>query len=102
MKIILWDIETSPIKAYTWDLFPNYLAHNNIIEDWRILCVAWKELGKSKVESVSCFDAGEKNSDYNVVKKIRQVLDDVDILIHHHGDKFDLKKLNARLAYWRL
>lgn len=101
-KILVWDIETSPISTYTWDLFPDRINHSNIIEDFHILCICWKELGKSKVHSVSCFDAGKKNDDYNVVKTMRDVLEDVDILIHHYGNKFDLPKFNARLAYHQL
>lgn len=103
MKICVWDIETSPMKTYTWGLFPNNgIPHSAIIEDWHILCIAWKELGKKQVESVSCFDSGNKQDDYNVVKKVRKMLEDVDILIHHNGDEFDLKKFNSRLIYHKL
>lgn len=102
MKIIVWDIETAPISTFSWDLYPGQISHNNLITDWYILCACWKELGKSKVHSVSCFDEGKRNDDYNVVKKMREVLEDADLVIHHYGDKFDLPKLNARLVYHRL
>ena len=92
MKIILWDIETSPIKAYTWGLFPKSIHHDNIIEDFKILCVAWKELGSKKAESVTIFDSGKKDDDLNVVKKVHEVLSDADIIVGHNGDKFDLKR----------
>jgi DNA polymerase elongation subunit (family B) len=95
-KIIIWDIETSPIVSYTWNLFPKYLSHDNIVEDWFIICGAWKELGSKKVEAVSIKKLGD---DYEVVKKLRDTLADADIIVHHYGDKFDLKKLNARLIY---
>lgn len=97
MKIIIWDIETSWVKAYTWNLWPNNgIPHDNIIEDWSILCGAWKELGKDKVHTVAVKNVGD---DKEVVKKLRDVLSDASLVIHHNGDKFDIKKLNARLIY---
>lgn len=96
-KIILWDIETSWVKAYTWNLWPqNGIPHNNIIEDWSILCGAWKELGSDKVHAVAVSKVGD---DKEVVQKLRDVLSDASIIIGHNGDKFDIKKLNARLIY---
>lgn len=95
-KIIIYDIETSPIVSYTWNLFPKYLSHDNIIQDWYIICGAWKELGSKKVEAVAIKKPGD---DYEVVKKLRDVLSEADIIVHHNGDSFDIKKINARLIY---
>src|SRR5688572_2283985 len=96
-KIILFDVETSWVKGYFWNLWPqNGIPHDNIIEDWSILCGAWKELGKDKVHSVAVKSVGD---DKEVVKKLRDVLSEASLVIHHNGDKFDIKKLNARLIY---
>ena len=94
MKIILWDIETTPMINYTWNLYPERISHDSIIQDWSIICGAWKELGSDKVHAVSIKTVGD---DYDVVKKLREVIAGADIVVHHNGDKFDLKKLNARL-----
>jgi uncharacterized protein YprB with RNaseH-like and TPR domain/predicted RNA-binding Zn-ribbon protein involved in translation (DUF1610 family) len=40
--------------------------------------------------------------DYNVVKKLRDVLSEADVCVHHNGDKFDIKKLNWRIIYHKL
>jgi uncharacterized protein YprB with RNaseH-like and TPR domain len=95
-KIILWDIETTPLSAYTWTLWPKSLSHENIIEDWSIICGAWKELGKDKVHTVAIKKVGD---DKAIVQKLRDALADADVIIHHNGDKFDIKKLNTRLIY---
>jgi hypothetical protein len=97
MKIILWDIETSWVKGYFWNLWPqNGIPSDNIIDDWSILCGAWKELGKDKVHAVAVKKVGD---DKEVCKKLRDVLSEASLVIHHNGDKFDVKKLNARLIY---
>ncbi len=96
MKIILWDIETSHVLAYTWGLWDQNIPHTSIVQDRGILCGCWKELGKKNVHSVAIKKVGD---DYEVVKKLRDVLADADIVVHHNGDKFDVKRLNARLIY---
>lgn len=97
--VILFDIETAPLIATSWDLYPKYLSHDNILQDWFIICGAWKELGKKLVSAVSITKGGD---DYKVVKALRQVLKDADIVVGHNLDKFDVKKLNARLIYHKL
>lgn len=103
-KIVVWDIETSPIQAWTWSLYNVNIGHKQIIKDWSIICACWKELGKGKVHYASVLGdpkrfAKDHLDDYHVVKKLREMLEDVDILVAHNGDRFDLKKFNARLAH---
>ncbi len=95
-KIIIWDIETTPLLAYSWNLYPDHISHDSIVEDWSIICGCWKELGKSKVNAVAITKVG---SDYEVVKALRNALKDADIIVHHNGDRFDIKKLNTRLIF---
>jgi len=33
-KILLFDIETAPILAYTWDIWDQNIALNQIKQDW--------------------------------------------------------------------
>ena len=98
-KIIIYDIETTPIATYTWNLWPNGISHESIIQDWSIICAAWKELGSDKVYSAAVKTVGD---DKELVKKLRDVLSSASIIVHHNGDKFDLKKINTRLIYHRL
>lgn len=98
-KIIVFDIETSPVIANTWDLYPKYLSHDNILQDWFIICAAWKEVGKDRVHTVAINKLGD---DYEVVKTLRDALSSADIIVGHYIDKFDIKKLNTRLIYHKL
>lgn len=98
-KILTFDIETTPIQSYTWDLYPNAISHDSIISDFSLICAAWKYLGEKEVYDV-CIT--KVHDDYKVVKKLRDVLADADIVIGHNIDKFDLRKLNARLVYHKL
>ena len=101
---MFWDIETSLIAATTFTLFPERISHEYILKDWHIISGAWKKQGEKTVHTVSVLDFKKKklDDDYEVCKALRAALDGVDILVHHNGDKFDLKKLTARLIYHRL
>lgn len=98
-KIIIWDIETTPMINYTWNLYPNYISHDAIIQDWSLICACYKVLGEKEVHALAIKNV---NDDYEVVSKLRDVLASADIIIHHNGDKFDMKKLNTRLIYYNL
>ncbi len=88
----------------TFGLKVDYIPHENIIQDWYIICGCWKTLGEKTVKSVSVIDDPERFAkspidDYHVVKTLRDTLSSYDIIVHHNGDKFDIKKINARLIY---
>lgn len=103
-SILVWDIETSLMKTATFGIWNQNININAIIDDWYIICICWKKLGKKKVHSVSLLDDKDRfnkdiTDDYHVVKTMRDVLQDVDILVAHNGDAFDLKKFNSRLIF---
>jgi len=102
-KIVYWDVETSGIIASTWNLWPESIPHDNIIQDWFMLSIAWKEEG-GVMQSVSLLDDHKRfkkdpTDDYHVIKTMRDVLEDTDILVHQNGDRFDIKMYNTRLIY---
>lgn len=103
-KIILLDIETCPLTAATFTLYPESINHEGIITDESIICICWKILEQKAVYSSSILDDLKRfkkdvNDDYVVLKKIREILEDATIVIGHNLKKFDLKKINARLIY---
>ena len=53
IKRLFFDIETSPMQVYTWRTGYNLnIGHENIIEDWKIICVCWKWEGEDKVHEL--------------------------------------------------
>lgn len=97
-KILLFDIETAPNLGYTWSKY-----EQNVIEferDWYMLCFAAKWLGSKKVTVVSLPDfklyKKDKEDDKEVVKALWKLFDEAEVLIAHNGNRFDIKKANAR------
>lgn len=100
-NIILLDIETSPITAYTWGTFDQNVL--KILEPSKIISCAWKELHSDDVivKAISDYKGYKPGviDDKKLVQEIWNVLDKADVVIGHHGDRFDLPKLNARFVY---
>jgi len=88
MKVITYDIEVSPLKAWMygtkWE--PKLVK---IIEQQKILSFAYKVLGEKKTHVIA--NIPEKK----MLKEIWGVLDDCDIAIGHNVDKFDRRMMNA-------
>ena len=97
-RIVTLDIETSPILAYCWGLFKQFIGLNQIVEDWTIIAVSYKWLGEKKLYHHNTGGRGRAKvrDDKALLKVIWQVLDEADIVIAQNGKKFDMKKINAR------
>ena len=99
-KILLIDIETSLTTAFVWG--PGYginVLPADIVEDdpWIIICYAAKWLlgGEIFGECVTS-DEAKRKDDLRVVSTIWDLMEEADIIIAQNGDKFDIRKINAR------
>ena len=92
-KILVVDIETSPIEAYVWGLWDNNVALNQITKDWQIISWAAKWLDEKKVYQM---DQGH-DTEGTILINLRNLMDEADIVIGQNSKQFDVKKINARL-----
>jgi DNA polymerase elongation subunit (family B) len=95
-KILTFDIETAPCKAYIWSQFSKYIPVENIISDWYIMSVAAKFLHEDEVHYWDKRENWDDEDDSLILKNIWSLLDKADIVVTQNGDKFDIKKLNSR------
>lgn len=95
--VLLLDIETSPLRVFTWGIHKQWLTHTNIISDWFVISWSAKWLFKNGTMSdVLTPDEAVKGDDERIIKTIWSLMDDADIVIAHNGDRFDIKRLNTR------
>jgi len=97
-RIITLDIETSPILAYVWGLFKQFVNLNQIHTDWSILSFSYKVLGEKRVHHHNTGGRGPSKvrDDRALLDLLWGVLDEADIVVAQNGVKFDMKKINAR------
>lgn len=95
-KVLLLDIETSPIIASVWGIWDQNVPLNMIEKDWSIISYAAKWLGNKTVHYQDVRGQKDINDDSKILKGIWKLLDEADVIITQNGKKFDVKKLNAR------
>jgi DNA-directed RNA polymerase subunit RPC12/RpoP len=97
-KILIVDIETSPIKAYTWGLWKQDIRPEQIINDWFIICWSAKWLDNSTVYS-ECVTPSEalNSNDKRIVYPLWELLNTADIVVAHNAKKFDIPRIDTRM-----
>ena len=93
-KILFFDIETAPIRGYTWGLYEQNVI--KVIEDWFVLSYAAKFRDDDRFFYLDQRFANPVQDDFQLLCGIHHLISECDILIGHNSMKFDTKKLNAR------
>lgn len=96
-KVLVLDIETTPLVVFSWGLYNQNLSPNNIIQDWHVMSWSAKWLYDCDMMN-DCVTSGEmfQHDDGRIVRSMWKLIDAADILITHNGNNFDLKRLNTR------
>ncbi len=96
-RVLVLDIETSPLLVYVWNLKDQYVGLNQVVQDWHIMAWSAKWLNEP-ASSIQYYD--QKNlkigDDLPILRPLWQLLDKADIVITQNGKAFDAKKINAR------
>lgn len=95
-KVLVFDTETAPITGYIWGMYDQNLGLNQIKTDWHFLAWGAKWLDSSKTMYMDNSKVKDITNDKALVEGLWKLLDEADVVIAHNGDKFDIKKFNAR------
>ena len=95
-RLLTLDIETKPLKVWSWGLWEQNISLDMIIEDWSILSIAFKWVGNDEVFYYDVSKEQDICNDFKVVHAAWEALNHCDVLITQNGKKFDEKKLNAK------
>jgi len=98
-KVLILDIETAPLRSYTWGVWKQNIAPNQIIDDWFMLTWAAKWLFDDAVHSdkMKPQEAVAQN-DRRIAMSAWQFLNEADIVIAHNANRFDIKRINTRFV----
>lgn len=101
-KILVLDIETKPLKVFTFGIRDQYINIEQIIEDWSVMSWAAKIIGKDEV----FYQDVSKNSDYTddelIIRGIWELMNDADIIVGQNSIRFDIPKLNGKFEKYKL
>jgi DNA polymerase elongation subunit (family B) len=96
-KVLYLDIETAPLRSFTWRLWKQDIPTGAIISDWFMLSWAAKWQGSEGVMSQS-LKRNEvfEEDDRRIVETLWHLLDQADIVCTHNGERFDIPKIRSR------
>lgn len=96
-KILIFDIETSPLKAYVWNLWKQNVHLDHILNEWFMICWSAKWLYSNEIlgDVLTPEEAIEEN-DKRVCQSLWNLINEADIVVAHNGNRFDIPRMNAR------
>lgn len=98
-KILFLDIETAPLRAYSWGLWNQNIYLDQIISNFFI--ISWAAKWQHEEEAFGLVLTPNeilKENDKNILIPLHELLDEADIVVAHYGDKFDIPKINSRFV----
>jgi hypothetical protein len=98
-KVLIFDIETSPLKAYIFAtrLWNTNVNEEQVLSEWFALCWSAKWLFSDEIISDRLTGKeARREDDSRIVKSLWKLLNEADIVIAHNGDKFDVPNMNTR------
>lgn len=99
-KTLVIDIETSPIEGLVWGTWKQNLSIEQIKTDWSILSYAAKWVNEPKIfyEATGGRGVDKVRDDSVLLPGLLKLLNEADRIVAQNGFKFDIKKINWRLA----
>jgi len=97
-KVLLFDIETVMMETFIWNgKYKQTIDDHQIITDWNMLAWSAKWLFDSKIMSdIQTSKEAINRDDKRIVNSLWELLDKANVIIGHNGDRFDIRKTNAR------
>jgi uncharacterized protein YprB with RNaseH-like and TPR domain len=90
MKILLLDIETTPMQVYAWGLWDQNISIDQIIKSTEMLCFGARWLGEKKVIFKSVHHDGKQA----MLEELHKLMSEADLLVGWNSAAFDHKHIN--------
>ena len=102
-KVLLIDIETTPMQVHTWGTWKQRIGHEQVINDWFMLSYSAKWLFDATLHS-SVLTPKEvlAKDDSRISRELWTLFNQADVLIGHNIWNFDLPKAQTRFVINKL
>lgn len=91
LKILLFDIECSMLKAYSYGLFDQNISIENIIEHPRMIAFSAKWYGKKGTKFFSEFHHSRKE----MLEEMHALLEEAEVVVGFNSRRFDTRWVNS-------
>lgn len=98
-RVMVYDIETSRVKADIWGTGKQYINHAQIRSQTKIISIAWKWIGNDEVYSLHW---DKNHCDKKMITTFLKEYNTASMVVGQNNNSFDNKLINTRAAYHRL
>ncbi len=107
MNVLFLDSENAPNVGIFWGIHDQRISYQDIIHGWFMLSCQWSWNDSKQINTVSILDDKKRfkknfRDDFHVIRTIRDVISEADIIVGHHVKGHDLKKINAKIIEYGL
>lgn len=96
-KVLLFDIETTPMRAYVWRRWKQNVRLDHTISEWFCLCWSAKWLyADYTMSNVLTSSEAIQEDDERIMTNLWKLFDEADVVIAYNGLGFDIPKVNSR------
>lgn len=101
-KVMVYDIETSQVKANLWGTGKQYVRHSQLVDgpegETRIISIAWKYVGEDEVFHLTWNDGCDKE----MVQEFLSYYNRCEMVIGQNNNSFDNKLIVTRASKHKL
>ena len=96
-KILIFDVETAPMKAYVWNRWNQNISLDATISEWFMIAwsAKWLFSDETMGDVLTPFEA-KNEDDSRIVQTLWQLIDRADIIVAHNGKRADVPWINTR------
>jgi len=94
-KVLIYDIETCRVEVKTWWTGKQFISHDKLKSEPKIISIAWKWLGSDKVNYLTW---DENHCDKQLIIDFLKEYNSASMVIGQNNDRFDNRWVNARAA----
>lgn len=96
-KVLVFDIEISPMKGYFWRTWKENIGKDQLTDPWFVLTWSAKWLySPDMMNDRLTSEEALNQDDSRVVQSLWDLFDSADIIIAHNALKFDVPRMNTR------
>lgn len=94
-KVLIYDLEVSGSLMWGYGFYEPKII--KVVEQPKLLSVAWKWLGDSQIhcETIADYNPVGENDDTELVKKLWHLIDECSVSVAYNGKRFDEKVANT-------
>lgn len=102
-KILMFDVETAPLRAFVWRRWKQNIALDATISEWFMICWSAKWLYSDEVISDVLTPIEAINEDDSrIVQHLWDLINEADIICAYNGRHADVKWMNTRFIVHEL